>query len=152
MVERRAVMGSGLIAGLSAAFMGEPAAAAAAAVASDDSLQISGSIDQLRKTVEGQFDQSYSSLWRGVARFRQQQRTWIRSTMKYPDFIEIGIDVWENLYDWHVTHQQPISMGRAADGHYTMTFMFTTLLLRPEQAPDYVGFPFDSEARRPRTP
>jgi hypothetical protein len=74
----------------------------------------------------------------------------MKSTMKFPDFIEIGIEVWDNVYDWHVAHQQPVSMGRAADGHYTMTFMFTTLVLRPEQTADYVGFPFDSDARRQR--
>jgi hypothetical protein len=148
MVERRQLVGGGIVAGLTA-LMGESSARAAAAV-SEDSLQISGSIDQLRKTLEGQFDQTYTSLWRGVARVRQQQRTWMKSTMKFPDFIEIGIDVWDNLYDWHVAHQQPVSMGRAADGHYTMTFMFTTLVLRPEQTPDYVGFPFDSDARRQR--
>jgi hypothetical protein len=148
MVERRQLVGGGIVASLTA-LMGESSARAAAAV-SEDSLQISGSIDQLRKTLEGQFDQTYTSLWRGVARVRQQQRTWMKSTMKFPDFIEIGIDVWDNLYDWHVAHQQPVSMGRAADGHYTMTFMFTTLVLRPEQTPDYVGFPFDSDARRQR--
>jgi len=148
MVERRQLVGGGIVASLTA-LMGESSASAAAAV-SEDSLQISGSIDQLRKTLEGQFDQTYTSLWRGVARVRQQQRTWMKSTMKFPDFIEIGIDVWDNLYDWHAAHQQPVSMGRAADGHYTMTFMFTTLVLRPEQTPDYVGFPFDSDARRQR--
>jgi len=146
MVERRQLVGGGIVASLTA-LMGESSASAAAAV-SEDSLQISGSIDQLRKTLEGQFDQTYTSLWRGVARVRQQQRTWMKSTMKFPDFIEIGIDVWDNLYDWHAAHQQPVSMGRAADGHYTMTFMFTTLVLRPEQTPDYVGFPFDADARR----
>lgn len=148
MVERRQLVGGGIVAGLTA-LMGESSVSAAAAP-SEDSLQISGSIDQLRKTFEGQFEQTYASLWRGVARIRQQQRTWMKSTMKFPDFIEVGIDVWDNLYDWHVAHQQPVSMGRASDGHYTMTFMFTTLVLRPEQTPDYVGFPFDSDARRQR--
>lgn len=149
MVERRTMMGGGLVAGLGVLMSAEPAAAAAV---SDESQQISGSIDQLRRTFEGQFDQTYATLWRGVSRIRQQQRTWMKSTMKFPDFIEIGIDVWDNLYDWHVAHQQPVSMGRAADGHYTMVFMFTTLVLRPEQAPDYVGFPFDADGRRVRVP
>jgi hypothetical protein len=27
-----------------------------------------------------------------------------------------------------------------------MSFMFTTLLLRPEQAPNFVGYPFDGAA------
>lgn len=149
MVERRAVMGGGLVAGLSALVNVNPADAAAV---SDESQQISGSIDQLRRTFEGQFDQTYGTLWRGVSRIRQQQRTWLKSTMKFPDFIEIGIDVWDNIYDWHVAHQQPLSIGRAADGRYTMVFMFTTLLLRPEQASDYVGFPFDADGRRGRVP
>jgi len=144
MVDRRAVVGSGLVASLTA-LMGESSAASAAVP--DDNQQISNSIDLLRRTFEGQFDQTYGTLWRGVSRIRQQQRQWIKSTMKYPDFIEIGLDVWDNLYDWHVVHQQPLSVGRASDGHYTMVFMFTTLVLRPEQSPDYVGFPFDSKPR-----
>jgi hypothetical protein len=129
--------------------LGESSAAAAVP---DDSQQISGSIDQLRKTFEGQFDQSYAALWRGIGRIRQQQRQWLRSTQKFPDFIEVGVDVWDNVHDWHVAHQQPLSMGRAADGRYTMMFMFTTLVLRPEQALDYIGFPFDADARRTRVP
>jgi hypothetical protein len=108
---------------------------------------VSDSIDQLRRTVESQFTKIYSDRWQGVSRVRQQQNTWLRSTQKYPDFIEIGIDVWDNIYDWHVTHQQPISMTRGTDGRYTMLFMFTTLLLRPEQAPDFVGFSFDADTR-----
>jgi hypothetical protein len=152
MVERRAVVGGGLVAGLTA-LMGESSAEAAPAPAvTEDGQQISGSIDQLRRTFESQFDQSYAALWRGVGRVRQQQRQWLRSTQKYPDFLDIGVDVWDNVYDWHVAHQQPLRMERAADGRYTMVFMFTTLVLRPEQAPDYVGFPFDADARRTRVP
>jgi hypothetical protein len=152
MVERRAVVGGGLVAGLTA-LMGESSAAAAPApVVTDDGQAISGSIDQLKKTIDGQFDQSYTSLWRGIVRIRAQQRQWLRSTQKYPDFLEIGLDVWESVHDWHAAHQQPLSMGRAADGRYTMVFMFTTLVLRPEQAPDYIGFPFDADARRTRVP
>jgi hypothetical protein len=131
--------------------MSESSAAAAAAV-DDDTQQISGSIERLRKTFESQFDQSYASLWHGIARIRQQQRQWMRSTQRFPDFIDIGLDVWDNVYDWHVAHQQPLSMGRAADGRYTMVFMFTTLVLRPEQAADYIGFAYDADPRRPRIP
>lgn len=71
----------------------------------------------------------------------------MRSTQKYPDFIEIGLDIWDNIYDWHVVHQQPVNMTRTSDGHYTMVFMYTTLLLRPDQAPDFVGFAFDTDTR-----
>jgi hypothetical protein len=145
-MERRAVVGGSLLAGLTTLM--SPAGAEAAAAADEG---VSESIDQLRRTVERQFANVYTNKWHGVERIRQQQHTWMKSTQKYPDFIEIGLDVWDNLYDWHVVHQQPVSMTRTSDGRYAMTFMFTTLVLRPEQAPDYVGFAFDADtARRTR--
>jgi hypothetical protein len=148
-MDRRAVVGGSLLAGLSSLI--SPAAASVDAAAPQDLEGVSDSIDQLRRTVERHFANVYGDRWRGVARIRQQQHTWMRSTQKYPDFIEIGLDVWDNIYDWHVVHQQPVNMTRTSDGRYTMVFMYTTLLLRPDQAPDYVGFAFDAETARPRT-
>jgi|SRR5688572_23537684 len=146
-MERRAVMGGSLVAGLSTLM--SPSGAEAAAQSSFEG--VADSVDQLRRTVERQFTSVYTEKWSGVSRIRQQQHTWMKSTQKYPDFIEIGIDVWDNVYDWHVVHQQPVSMTRVTDGRYTMVFMFTTLLLRPDQAADYVGFAFDADtARRAR--
>ena len=153
-MERRAVVGGSLLASLSTLML--PAAvaeasAASASAATGDLEGVSDSIDQLRRTVERQFASVYSDKWQGVARIRQQQHTWMRSTQKYPDFIEVGLDVWDNIYDWHVVHQQPLNMTRTSDGRYTMVFMFTTLLLRPDQSADYVGFAFDADtARRTR--
>jgi hypothetical protein len=121
---------------------------AEAAVDGDQSTQ---AINRLRETFERQFDQVYSSRWRGVSRVRQQQRTWLQATRKYPDFIEIGLDVWDNLWDWHVVYQQPLNVTRVADGRYAMSFMFTTLLLRSDQNPDFVGYAFDADSQgRPR--
>ena len=58
--------------------------------------------------------------------------------------MEVGSDVWESLYDWHVRHQQPMTAARTADGRYVMTVMFTTVILRPDQATNYVGYGFDA--------
>jgi hypothetical protein len=144
MVERRNLVGGGLVAGL--ASMMVPATDAAA-----DDEQTTQAINRLRDTFERQFEQTYSSRWKGVSRVRQQQRTWIQATRKYPDFIEIGLDVWDNIWDWHVVYQQPLNVTRVADGRYAMSFMFTTLLLRPDVNPDFVGYSFDADARgRPR--
>jgi hypothetical protein len=150
-MERRAVVGGSLLAGFSTlmspnAFAASPSTEAASA-APGDLEGVSDSIDQLRRTVERQFANVYTDKWQGVARIRQQQHTWMRSTQKYPDFIEVGLDIWDNIYDWHVVHQQPVNMARTSDGRYTMVFMFTTLLLRPDQAPDFVGFAFDADTR-----
>ena len=35
-------------------------------------------------------------------------------------------------------------IARATGGRYVMTVMFTTLILRPEQDANYVGFGFDA--------
>jgi hypothetical protein len=144
MVQRRDLVGGGLVAGL--ASMMAPAAEAAA-----DDDQSAQSINRLRETFERQFEQAYSARWQGVSRVRQQQRTWMQATRKYPDFIEIGLNVWDNIWDWHVVYQQPLSVTRVADGRYAMSFMFTTLLLRPDQNPDFVGYGFDADSQgRPR--
>ena len=144
MVQRRDLVGGGLVAGL--ASMMSPAAEAA--VDGEESTQAS---NRFRETVERQFEQVYSARWRGVSRVREQQRTWLRATRKYPDFIEIGLDVWDNIWDWHVVYQQPLNVTRVADGRYAMSFMFTTLLLRPDVTPDFVGYSFDADSQgRPR--
>jgi hypothetical protein len=148
-MDRRAIVGGSFLAGLSTLMSPAAAAAEANAEAAAQNLEgVSDSIDQLRRTVERQFANIYTDKWEGVARIRKQQHVWMRSTQKYPDFIEVGLDIWDNIYDWHVVHQQPITMTRTADGRYTMVFMFTTLLLRPDQATDYVGFAFDADTRQ----
>lgn len=146
MVQRRDVVRGGFVAaGLAA--LTAPSAEAASPPPDDDGAS-AAAINRLRETVERQFDLVYSDKWRGVSRVRQQQRTWLQATRKYPDFIEIGIDVWDNVYDWHVTYQVPVNVTRLADGRYAMAFMFTTLLMRLDQAGDYVGFAFDNEPQR----
>jgi hypothetical protein len=151
-MDRRAVVGGSFLAGLSTLMLPAAAAAGPSADAAAQNLEgVSDSIDQLRRTVERQFANIYTDKWQGVARIRQQQHVWMKSTQKYPDFIEVGLDIWDNIYDWHVVHQQPLSVTRMADGRYAMLFMFTTLLLRPDQAPDFVGYAFDANGPRQRT-
>jgi hypothetical protein len=153
-MDRRVVVGGSLLAGLSTLMSPAAAAAAASAEAAGATDQLEGvseSIDQLRRTVERQFANIYTDKWQGVAKIRQQQHTWMKSTQKYPDFIEVGLDIWDNIYDWHVVHQQPLNVSRMSDGRYAMVFMFTTLLLRPDQSPDFVGYAFDANGPRQRT-
>jgi hypothetical protein len=146
MVRRRELVSGGIVAGLATL----TASGAEVAPAFDDE-KIAHAISRFRESFERQLDQVYPGKWRGIARVRHQQRTWMMATRKYPDFLEIGLDVWDNVYDWHVAYQQPINVTRLADGRYAMAFMFTTLLLRPDQSPDFVGYPFDTDSQgRPR--
>jgi hypothetical protein len=142
MFQRRELMGGWLVAGI-ASLMATNAEAAPAAADGDEETAIA--VNRFREVYERQLEQVYDARWKGVIKVRQQQRTWLLATRKYPDFIEIGLDVWDNVYDWHVVYQQPMSVQRLADGRYGMVFMFTTLLLRTDLNPEFVGYPFDAD-------
>src|SRR5215471_12637108 len=62
---------------------------------------------------------------------RMRQNDHLKATGKFPDFIEIGVDVWSVVYEWHVRMQQPLVLGRDVAGRYTILFGFTQLVLRP---------------------
>jgi hypothetical protein len=141
-VERRNLIGGGFAAGMAA--MVAPGEAAAAQRDGDDTT-VARAVDGVRNAI----DNLPSAGWQRISQIREQQRMWLRANHKYPEFIEIGIGIWEALYDWHVRYQQPISMTRLADGRYVMSFMFTTFILRPDQDVNYVGPAFDGDVRRP---
>ena len=78
-----------------------------------------------------------------VSGVRKSQYDYLRANGKFPDFIDIGLDVWAGIYDWHVRMQQPLVLGRDASGHYTMMLAFTTLVLHQEAVPAYISIPYD---------
>jgi hypothetical protein len=134
-MQRRNLVGRGMLAG-AAVLLGDPKPAASAQ--DTDSGAAARAIENLRASLERQLAISPE-----LERIREQQRVFLKANHKFPDFIEIGIDVWENVYDWHVRHQQPLVVARTAEGRYVMTVMFTTLILRPEQVSNYIGYGFD---------
>jgi len=79
-----------------------------------------------------------------VDTIRSQQKTFLKNRGKFPDFIDIGIDVWESIYDWHVVAGQKPEIGRMQDGRYGMGFMTTTLVLRHDMTGSYIGLGYDA--------
>lgn len=77
-----------------------------------------------------------------IVEIRRQFGIFLKSNQKYPDYCEIGPAIFTDVYDWHVRYQQPIEMSRV-DNRTAIRFMFTWLILRPEQGDFYVGIPFD---------
>lgn len=71
-------------------------------------------------------------------------RTFLRTTGKYPDYVEVGIDIWHQVYDWCIRYQQAPTIGRNAEGRYTIMLMATMLVMRVDTQPGYVGIPFDN--------
>ena len=139
-MERRNLVGGGLLAG-AAALLGDAAQAEAAATQRGDvdGEAVARAVDRLTDLARRRLAISPE-----LSRIREQQHTFLKSNQKFPDYIEVGIDVWESVHDWYVRHQQPVAMSRTADGRYVMTVMFTTLILRADQAGGYVGFAFDA--------
>ena len=142
MVERRDVIGGGLAAALAAVFggdalQGSQTQRSAAASAADADTATGKAIDTLRDMLEHQ----HESL--DIMQIRSQQRTFLKANQKFPDFIDVGIDVWERLHDWHVRNRQPLSVVRSNDGHYGMVLMETTLILQPQQPGSYISWGYD---------
>ena len=87
--------------------------------------------------------QSSSTAYGFVPKLRADMEQFLRANAKFPDFVEVGIAVFIDIYDWHVKNRQQLTVTRVADGRYAMQFMFSTLILRPEQDRAYVGVPYD---------
>lgn len=139
MIERRAFL-------TGAAAFGSGGSLAGAATASEDAALVmepdySGLLVEIRNHVQ-RYGERATSVRTGVESVREQQRIFLRSALKYPEFIDVGIAVWEDAYDWHVHWRQPLTITRQGDT-YHMVFMLSTLVLRANQTLTYVGPGYD---------
>jgi hypothetical protein len=106
---------------------------------SDRYLQdVSKAIKDLQTAVEAQ--RSFAE----IQRVRAKQIDFLRGQGKFPDFLELGVDAWFAVYDWHVRHLQPITLGRDPNGRYTIVLLATTLILRIDADPNFLGVPYDA--------
>lgn len=77
-----------------------------------------------------------------LLQLRQSMHAHLRATGSFPRFIEVGSEVWDHAYDWHVVNERPVEVTRVGD-RYQMPFLHTTLVLRPDATPAYVATPTD---------
>ncbi len=73
---------------------------------------------------------------------RKQFEMFIRANQKFPDYCEVGLQTSTDLYDWHVRYAQPIEISRV-DNRTALRFMFTWMILVPNQDPVFIGIPYD---------
>ena len=131
-VDRRSLLNGTLFSGLAALTPGQQSRSSSQD--NGDDLAVAKAINDLNTTVQRAAQTSPE-----LARILDQQHTFLKTNQKFPDFIEVGLSVWEGVVDWHVRHQQSFSMSRSAEGRYIMAIGFTTLILRPELSDNYVG-------------
>ena len=78
-----------------------------------------------------------------ISRIREAQKEYLITHAKLPEAIEVGVNVWFDVYDWHIKWQQPLAMGRDASNRRTITLFETVVVLQIDQPPNYVGMPYD---------
>jgi hypothetical protein len=68
----------------------------------------------------------------------------LKSTGHYPGFLDVGINVYLNVYDWHVRNHRPILINKMAEQRSAIQYMYTQLILRWEVPdPNFLGIPYD---------
>ena len=101
--------------------------------------EIADALKDLRKAIE-----SPQGAFVEILPIRQKQVDYLKATNKFPDFIDVGLDVWFAVHDWHIKHLQQPALGRDANGRYTMSVMGTQLVMRPDLVPTFISAPYDS--------
>jgi len=116
-----------------------PVAAPGADVTDEMVAKIVAAIAGLRTEVQGL--KSFPE----IAPVRDAQMTHLRATGKFPDYIDVGTNLWFAVHDWHIRWQQPLTLGRDTLGRYTLLFGQTTLIMRVEAIPAFIGVPYDNK-------
>lgn len=142
MLSRRDLFTAGVAGSLTGVTSSGAAATTAQEADRDGQREIARQIQAVDDTLERAF--LSNSLSHGpIDKIRDYMITFCRSHQKFPDFIEVGLGVFMELYDWHVRHRQQLVVQRAPDGRYWLQFMFTSMVLRPETESGYIGIPYD---------
>src|SRR5581483_5425232 len=144
MVSRRLALRGGVLGAIGSILAGgeagaEPAAGAAAQRSDEGSDRIASAIDKLRDEVHNE------RLFTEITAIREAQKSFLRVNLKFPDYIDVGSDIWFAIYDWHVRWQQPLTIGRDPLNRYTIVLNQTAVVLRPDSLPSYVGIPYDGK-------
>ena len=138
MLSRREVLSGGVVGGLA-----RNACSAADQPGDREGLrQIEKAIQDLEATLTRGFNAVSLSLG-PIGMLRRNFELFIKSNGHFPEFCDIGIGVFYDVYDWHVRNRQAIIVVRQPDNRYTIQFMFTTLVLRFENEPNFIGIPYD---------
>jgi hypothetical protein len=135
MVDRRTVLAGTLVGGVSALVQSSEGMAAQA---SDRVVQeLARAVEAMREDLRHQYE-----FWE-IEPIRDQVRPFLRANGKFPDYVEVGIDTWYHVHDWHVRFQQPLTVGRTPEGRYTILLQGTNVILRTDMPPGFVGIPYD---------
>ena len=104
---------------------------------------IDDELSKIRDVLDDGLKKSSLAYDADIGRLRNTFGTFLKANGKFPEFCEIGSGVFYTIYDWHVKHQQQINIIRVGEQRMAIQYMFTQLILRWEQDPNFIGIPFD---------
>jgi len=136
MLARRRMLGTTLFGGFLGATI--PASDQSPQTPDRQMMEVIDALKEMKKSLDG--PQSFAE----IAGIRQKQVEYLKATNKFPDFIDVGLDVWFGVHDWHIRHLQPLVLGRDSSGRYTITLMSTQLVMRPDLVPTFISAPYDN--------
>jgi hypothetical protein len=143
MISRREVVTAGVLGTLATAGTAESAGTQSDVQALKEGFKaLEDKLNEVRLSLDqGLFGNSMNS--GRVGQVKTVIEKYVKTGGKFPEYCEIGLAVFYDVYDWHVRHQQQIQITRIADQRMAVQFMFTQLILRWENDSNYVGIPFD---------
>ena len=142
MLSRREVISGGVVGGLAGAAAGPAEAHEQQEIVATALRAIEDDVEALKDS----FDRAFNTLSLAtgpIGQIRNVFEQFLRSNGKFPDFCEVGAQVFYDVYDWHIRNRQQLVVLRQADNRYTIQFMFTTLILKFENQVDFIGYPYD---------
>jgi hypothetical protein len=78
-----------------------------------------------------------------VNEIRERQRNFLRLNQRFPQYVDVGIRVWERMQDWHIANGRVLTIQRAGDGNWQMDFIMSVLILKLELKDDEIGLAYD---------
>ncbi len=128
-----------LIAGGAAVHMAGGGAAAAQRASDDDNGPELRSIRDVLDSIRGQ----YTVTTPAVNQLRERQRQFFRLNQRFPECVDVGIRIWEQMQDWHIRHLRPLNITRGGDGRWQMDFILSVIVLKHELPENEIGQPYD---------
>jgi hypothetical protein len=99
-------------------------------------------LDAIRQALAA-LRQDHTVLTPVVNELRARQRNFFRLNQRFPQCIDVGIRVWEQMQDWHITHLRPLTIQRSSDGQWQMDFIMSVVVLRHELPENEIGIGYD---------
>jgi hypothetical protein len=141
MISRREVVTAGMLGTLAASGSAGAEPAQEQEVVAQQIKGLQAEIANLSKTIEKAL--LGPSLSAGmIVDIREKLTKHLGSHGKFPDLLEVGINPFMEVYDWHVRHQQQIQITRVTE-RFAIQFMFTQLIMRWDMDRNYIGTPYD---------